>query len=190
MDKLANLFVVSVIMLTVAGCFGNASAIIRCRVFETSLDAVDEVVPRENRKPLGDSGYWAVYLSGMEVLSLLMDVPSNHGLLVDKLIGTSEWTGISDTWAYAYSYDIAEGEITGGRGTGAGLIGVRYKGTSCEIRIKYVIRHHFDECKPIQSEVTYEGNALNEGIVFIRPMECKEGTNLAHIVAFEIYSWK
>ena len=161
---------------------GSASADIRYRVFELSPNALENVQTGKWTQ-IGSSSYSVAPVTTTEIATLVKSAVTNTGVLVDHLRQVSGWPRVADTW----SYSKADGNLLGG-GTGTGFLGVRRRGTN-EIRIEYTINHTINTSMP-ESKIIYEGAIPEDGLVFVRPFERKDGAKLIHVITFEVSNWK
>jgi hypothetical protein len=164
----------------------TAAADIRYRVFEIPRNAIDEIIPTETRAPVAGSNYTIARTNPSTVKALANHMREDSGLMVDHSRRISFWPRTADTWAYS----TAEGKLLGGS-TGAGFLGVRNKYGKREIRIEYDLLHDINTGKPLRSQFIYEGAVPPDGVLIaMNPFGRTDGTELVHLIAFEIENWE
>lgn len=158
---------------------------IRYRIFEAPRDVVHSVVSNAKRVSVQNSAYSVVLISTADLKSLMDKMPLEPGLLVDRSRTISWWPKVADTWTYSRAGTLS------GVGSGAGFLGVREASDGRELRIEYDVTHSIETVIPIQSKISYEGSAPEEGaLLFVAPFHLKDGSQQDHLIVFEIADWR
>jgi len=163
-----------------------ASAGFRYRVFETSVDVIDEAIPPGLRETISDSVYSVSKVNSGQLYVLLAHVAERPGLLAEKMRNISHWPKVADTWSYSRAYSDQDAYLTGSGG-GTGYLGVCKKGAKHQIRIEYNVTHSIGTRNPIRSDIFYEGPVpTGRTLFFFAPVERTAGSKVFHVIAFEI----
>lgn len=176
----------------------RTEALVRIRMFEVPQEVVDTIIPQDARKPLDESTYMAVEANPATVSSLLDGMVPEPGLLVDEVQHVIGWLS-ADCWGCSK----ADTELLGAS-LATGVLGVRTRDGVRDIRIEYDISHTIDSSPygeknepkatgtlPIQEKVHYEGPVPPEKIImFIKPFVRSDGTELVHLLVFEVVKWE
>jgi len=190
MQRLVILTVVLALASVCAGCRRSArqtaSADIRYRIFEAPADVVDAVIPQESRAQIDGSDYAIAFSSSTNLAVLLQAMVTDSGLLADHTRTISWWPNVADTWVYSR----ADGTLLGGGG-GTGFLGVQTHAGVRKIRVEYDVTHSINTATGLHSKVTYDGTVPPLGVLIaLSPFRRTDGTELAHVLAFEVGNWR
>lgn len=188
-----NIIAISILfaftLINMIGCGPRtvpASATVQYRVFEVFEDDINKTVPVAKRTQTDSAGYALARVSSDDLKLLLSGIAAKPGLLTDSTRRVAGWPKVADTWTYTR----ADGTPPGSGG-GAGFLGVGTKNGIHEVRIEYNVMHDMGATEPIRTKIAYEGATTDTDVLlFIKPFVRKDGTKLAHVIAFEVTDWR
>lgn len=184
--KLPLLALIALVSILSSGCDSGSThspdTSIRYRIIEVPKGIINSLIPENRRVAVEGSTYQIVTSSSAEIEELISHQLPDSGLLTDHQRNVNWWPKVADTW----SYSRADHQLLGSGG-GAGFLGVQIKDDSPEIRIDYDVTHSINTSDAVTSKLFYEGKVPpNRVLIAIKPFQRTDGTELFHIIVFEI----